>query len=256
MPKSIAQSLLVFLLILSPVFADTLSTFEQEGLTQYPLPDTEGDYYATLSPIESKVTCYAGVNLLAGLASYKIENKLTTVGGNSLSKSTTDNTSNFAGGGYFGLGTNIQHLYIGTELSLGTNFIKKSTKDIVAGYNVSLSVKQLVIAGLDFIPGYLNQSRDILLYGRLGIGASQYQLEFTDIDNKIDSNTKEMAFGLRAGFGIEYFMSDTISMRAEYLYSQYNNSSGSCGSISDSKYYYSVNSPNANQLSLGLTIHF
>lgn len=247
MLKSIIRSFFIVIFVTSSTFADdTLSTFNQQGDINYPEPMGEENYFATKAPLPSESFGYFGINIAGGLTSLK-----PAVAG-SASSPQNSHALNFSGGLYGGYGINFSHFYIGTELSATYNALNKSTSANGTSGSVQLSVKQPIIVGLDLIPGYITASRSVLFYGRLGLAGSLIQLGFTDPVNN-NTKTNKLGLGLRAGLGIEYFMGDTFSLRTEYIYNSYNKVSGS--DITQ-MYSYNTGTITANQINLGLSIHF
>ncbi|CAL7962332.1 hypothetical protein GAMM_30001 [Gammaproteobacteria bacterium] len=105
------------------------------------------------------------------------------------------------------------------------------------------------------MPGYITLQKDFLFYGRIGLATSLFNIR---INNDPDSSVNKFLIGWRAGFGMEYFISEAFSTRFEYVFTNYNNinqtyvSNDNYGSI----YSYKVTSPHTQQINLGLTINF
>jgi len=251
MLKPIIKSLLITTLIVSPVFADEeLSTFNQQGDISGPEPKGEESYFAMPAMVsKTNKAWYLGMNLGAGLTTLKPEvtdNGVSIIAADAQSK----NAINYGGGIYGGVGTNFSHFYIGSELSLALNMLSKDITTTTS--TTKMTVKQPILVGFDIIPGYLTQAGN-LFYGRLGVGSSLVKLKLADSGSAFNSTTNKINFGWRAGLGAEFFMSDTFSLRTEYIYSRYNKVSGKDNT---NRYTYKLGNIGAHQVSLGLAVHF
>lgn len=73
----------------------------------------------------------------------------------------------------------------------------------------------------DFMPGY-KLSNDVLLYGRVGLAVNDYHLDRYYSNGTKGSYTPDskIGFGVRLGVGLEYAMSDNLSVRAGVTYVQ------------------------------------
>lgn len=259
MPRLTIRCLLIFSLILPAVFADDEpSVFEQQGGVEYSMPDSEKNYLAELAPFKHEISSYLGINAILGLSIFKPEVAVTNGSGVISSSFTNKKALNYGGGVYGGVGTNFNHFYIGTELSLGSAIPKNiKVSATVNKENISLVVKQSMVAGFDIIPGYLTPSRDILFYGRFGVGSSLYRLNFSDTTNSggVGNNTNKIVFGLRAGLGMEFLINDWFGVRAEYVYNKYRNPSSSYN-FNGVNYSYKATSSSFQQVNLGVAVHF
>src|SRR3990170_3975912 len=250
MLKSIIKSLLIAMLVVSPVFADEeLSVFNQQGGVNYPEPNREESFFATAAPMASSTQGYIGMNIGPGLTPIKSE---ITKGGSPITDAKTQkkNAINYGAGIYGGVGTNFSHFYIGSEMSLALNILSKDITTTTS--TTKMTVKQPILVGFDIIPGYLTQAGN-LFYGRLGVGSSLVKLKLADSGSAFNSTTNKINFGWRAGLGAEFFMSDTFSLRTEYIYSRYNKVSGKDNT---NRYTYKLGNIVAHQVSLGLAVHF
>src|SRR3990172_7016820 len=257
MLKSIIKSLLIAMLVVSPVFADEeLSVFNKKGGVIYPKPNKEESFFAPAAPRASSTQGYIGMNIGPGLTRIKPEitkDGISVIDANNKKK----NAINYGAGIYGGVGTNFNHFYIGSEMSLALNILNKNI--IPANNTIKMSIKQPIVVGLDIIPGYLTQARDMLFYGRLGVGSSLFNLGLTDTSNNVDNTTSKINFGIRAGFGVEFFMTDSFSLRTEYVYAKYRDISDACSSNPDGSgkpYTYKLSGPGVHQVNFGLAMRF
>ena len=266
MLQSLIRSCFVLSLIaVFPVFADEpLSTFNQHGDINYQAPLSEEEYLAEKAPVQPRPSGYFGVDFGPNITSLSTNVTVNSATGGSQSKSTKKSTISYGIGAFGGYGTNFNHLYLGTEMSVYCNFLKKDLINTGNAYNVTVNVQQPLTVGFDFIPGYLTTSRNVLLYGRLGFGLSWMKLRLTDtaIAN-LDVNGKppsdkvsKFVFGLRAGAGIEYFICDNFSLRTEYTYVGYNKVSGDDKATNANTYSYKLGGTGSHQVKLGLLVHF
>ena len=235
--------ILVLLLIAPAIWAnETLSSLNIHGNDlAKPEPTTVTSYLATRAPMPSEFRRYFG--LTAGLGCTTLKPKIAQ---NSVSQTTpNEHVFGFNGGAYGGFGTNLDHFYIGAELSGGYN---SSNRTISSQENTKIAITQPAFAGVDLIPGYLTQSKELLFYGRFGMAASLFKFKLNDVP---DSVTRQIAIGWRAGLGIEYFMSDSCSVRIEYIFNNYRNIKKNYATTS-----YELNTPPTQQAMVGLTFNF
>lgn len=237
----------IILLITHTASADeTLTPFHQQGDIDHPQPNNKESYFATKAPIESQFRGYIGLDF--GSAYTFLHLKITK---SSVEKKPNENVLGYTGGAYGGLGANFDHFYIGAELNGAYNSLKKDINVTLFGSN-KISITQPLIIGLDFIPGYLSDQKKFLLYGRLGISTSWFTFKINEIS---DSNANKIALGLRAGLGVEYFLSEIFSTRIEYLCNIYKKINGSYTS-GTTIYNYELASSNTHQVKLSLLVNF
>lgn len=272
MPKSVLKILLMSILIAPAAFADTtadidnddtLSPFNKQGDSlKHPKPNSEESFFATRAPMEVTLRRYIGVNIGANFATLK-----PTITANSArnldTQALSPNTPKLSWGAniYGGLGTNYDHFYIGAELSGGYNTLKynQTTTIFKNNNNTTISFKQPLNLGLDLMPGYITSQKDFLIYGRIGLATSMFNIR---INNERDSAINKFLFGWRAGLGAEYFMSDSFSTRFEYIFTNYNNinqtyiSNSSTNLVNPTTYTYKLTSPHTQQINIGLTVNF
>jgi opacity protein-like surface antigen len=247
MLKPILKSLFLSMLFISSAFADdTLSSFNQQEDINYPSPDSEDSYFATRAPMESGSRHYLGFNI--GTSYSSLKPKITR---SSSEEKLSKKAIAYAAGAYGGWGMNFDHFYIGAELSGGYDTLDRKLFTTALS-DTTLSVKRSFGVGLDLMPGYITMQKDFLFYGRLGMGAGLFQFKINDDSN---SSSREIAFGLRAGLGMEYFMNDNLSLRFEYLLNSYGDIEKNY-TIGATRYIYKFSSPTTQQVNLGLTINF
>lgn len=264
MSKLILKSLLIAALVAPAApaaFADTndepLGPFNRQGDDlKYPKPESEEKFFATRASMPSVTRTYLGLSIGANSSSLKptalVAKRQLTSSGNSV----YSGIANI----YGGIATNIRYFYIGAELSGGYNTLNK-TINLTSSQSSpqTTTVKQSITAGIDIMPGfYFNYQKNFLLYGRIGFGGSSFSTS-TNI-NTTSSKTNNIVTGLRTGFGGEYFMSDTFSVRLEYLYSSYRNISytysNTYSNSTGANYSYQILKPKTQQVNLGLTLNF
>src|SRR3989304_6476739 len=126
MLKSIIKSLLIAMLGVAPVFADEeLSVFNQQGGVNYPEPNREESFFATAAPMASSTRVYIGMNIGPGLTPIKPEitkDGISVIDANNKKK----NAINYGAGIYGGVGTNFNHFYFGSGMSLALNILNKN----------------------------------------------------------------------------------------------------------------------------------
>jgi len=257
MPRSILKILLIAILVAPAAFAyvdsdadNTLSPFDKQGDNlKYPKPNAEENFFATRAPIPVTLRSYFGLSLGADFSTLK---SVVSVTPNSTG--ITSQNSPFVSYGaniYGGLGTNFDKFYIGVELSGGCNTLNRSiTTD---NKNAIITFKQPVSAGFDLMPGYITSQKDFLFYGRLGVGAGLFNIR---INHDAASAVNKFLAALRAGLGVEYFISDTFSARLEYIFTDYGKINQNYTDATSTAYTYTVSSPHSQQVNLGLTINF
>ena len=262
MPKLILNILFVSMLITPIAFADVdneLGPFDLQGdnLSRYPKPKAEESFLATRGHVPGTLRRYFGLNIGAGLTSFKptitgVNDDGVYVGGQSLS--TGAPAISYAANIYGGLGNNFDNFYIGAELGGGYNTLNRTLTTTKFLDNATITMKQPITVGLDIMPGFLTQQKDFLFYGRLGIGTSLFNLR---INHNVHSAVNLFVFDWRAGLGAEYFISEAFSMRLDYVYATYSNISQTYAVnqvLTD--YTYKIPSLYTQQITLGLTINF
>lgn len=198
---------------------------------------------------------YLGISVGFGVIPFTTKNTLGTTAGDLQ----TGRAVSYSGGVYSGCGTNFDHFYLGAEFGAIYDFLNRTTTVTIskAGSNhaTQLTIKRPITVGLDLVPGYITSDRDLLFYGRLGLGASWVNMDFSGVTYSISDNHHEVGLGLRAGFGIEYFMSDNFGLRIEYIYSRHGSIEGGCVKGGNA-YSYHLDATKTHQVNLGLSIHF
>lgn len=251
MPKLILKNLFLLILIAPVAFADEpLSTFNQQSDLDYPEPLGEENYFATatLQP-PAGLYRYIGINggMDINLLKVKLSNPTTT-------SSLNETPFSYNWGIYGGLCTSYKFFYIAAELSANYNTLSKKLSATSLNQTDEVLTKHSFGAAFDLIPGYLNEQRDFLFYGRFGVGTGLFKIRINDDPN---SETRKFASGLRAGLGMEYFMSDSFSMRLEYVFNNYGNIKKTYqptnSTVNNS---YELSPLNTHQVNLGLTIRF
>lgn len=263
MSKLILKSFIISMLIIPAVFAedDTLSPFNLQGDDlKSPKPDAEEKFFATRAPMEVTLRRYFGVNMGVSFATLKPTITATNSNNVSSTQALSPNTPalSYDANLYGGAGTNFDHFYVGAELSGGGNTLKKNlvttSYNTADNANATITFKQPLSFGLDFIPGYITSQKDFLFYGRIGIGTSLFNIR---INRESDSSINKFLIGLRAGLGMEYFMSDSFSVRLDYIFSNYGDVNQTYKSnVNATTYSYKVSSPHTQQINLGLTVNF
>lgn len=155
--------------------------------------------------------------------------------------------SGFSGavGAYAGFGQSIKRFYVGGELSAfyrTGRSVEKTFNDqgiilplAPSGgpacpssvtrnftHRLKMTLERPLVFAFDIMPGFfLNNVRNSMVYGRLGVGANWIRLKIEDSFAGNDINTKadRIRFSYRMGAGFEYFVNDSFSWRIEYLYS-------------------------------------
>jgi opacity protein-like surface antigen len=220
MLKPIIRILILFTIFFTiTIFAkNDVSIFHQQGYFDEETIPGESYYFAVPVSMPSKTNWYFGLG--AGISIVPANTDVTSTvflspgTGVRTFNTTSGKTVSYGGGIYGGVGTNINKFYIAGELGLNGNFLNK---DFLVKNNATMSVKQPIAASLDVIPGYLINNGKLLFYGRFGLGSGLVKAKIEDY-NYSSNNLK---FGLRAGFGIEYRVSDNFGFRTEYLYINY-----------------------------------
>jgi opacity protein-like surface antigen len=250
-------------------FADDepLSTFNTSGDINYQEYLAEEDYLAARAPMESSTSWYFGADFGPNITSLTTK---ATYGSGGNPRYTVDSKQkqivSYGVTGFLGFGGNINHLYLGSELSGFYNFLNKNihteanTSSTSTATDIAVQIQQPITLGLDFIPGYLTDSRNFLIYGRIGLGVNWSKLLATSITNTSISTdkTNKFVFGIRLGAGIEYFITDNFGIRFEYVYVGYKKVNGDTynDSSGTNTYSYSLSGTGLHQAKLGLLIHF
>lgn len=255
--KATLKSFFILCVFVPAVFADddSLSAFHTQGDLSYPEPIGESAYFATKAPMPSKSSGYFGLNFGSGFAFFKPDITVTkTSTGVSKHQAYDKSAIDYHLGLFGGYGVNLSHFYIGGELSLDGSLLRRTIEGTINGSSMKLSIKRPINAGFDIIPGYLTSSRNILFYGRLGVGGGLFNFKLVDNTNKAEVSNNKVIFALRGGVGMEYFMSDTFGLRVEYVYTRYNKFANT--HTAANKYRYDLDNTSAHRINLGLSIHF
>lgn len=254
MTKQILKSLLLSILIAPAAFAsDTPSSFNQYGNIDYTSPEDDMDnYIAEKAPMESTNRVYFGVN-----AGFNLTNLKPDIKSSYSEQQLSFRPFGYTAGLFGGVGTNIRNFYIGAELSGNYNTLNRNASTRY----VLISIKEPISIGLDIMPGFLNYQKTFLLYGRLGLGANLFKFKPTSVANPSNtlsgSSNKKIVTSLRAGAGMEFFITESIGIRVEYLMNSYKNITNTyTNSSSGATYIHSYPSTLTNQVDIGMTINF
>lgn len=250
MLRSIISILSAVMLFTTSVLAnDVIGVFHEQDSTTAPPPYTRENYFATLAPMSGESSKYLGINTSIG-NSYLVPS--TTL----INSKNNDNRSlNYHLGVFGGYGKNYQHFYLGAEVSADYNFIKKDFTINPGTHQITMKVQQPLTFALDVIPGYLVRSRNLLFYGRVGLAMSLYKIKLeNNILGKFNSMDK-FNLGLRAGLGVEYFLTKNFSLLAEYLYVRYGKLDRSF-EFGGNVERYSLDKFDDHQVRIGLSLNF
>lgn len=255
------QVLLLSTIVVSTAFADSdklissesaSSAFHQQNPdTSCAQPQSESNYFARLAKTPSKLRSYIGLG-----AGIDMSNLTPTMASGSNSEAINSNSlkSSIAGDIYGGIGTNLSNFYIGTELSFGYNSLnKKFTTSSSALLNKEMTVKKPLTIGLDLIPGFLSPEQNFLFYGRMGLGGDWFKV---NIANEANSKWNKIDLTWRLGAGMEYFISESTSMRLDYVFSTSNKITKSFTSSSNNASFYRLPSLYDHKVTVGLAFNF
>lgn len=237
----------MIILVFAPIVSaeEELSTFNEQGDIDYPKLPSEDSYLATRTPMASEHRSYIGIGISPVMNYIKSQNSDSS----GATYDTTVHKVSYAANIYGGVGTNFRNFYLGSELNAGYDNLNRNITVLLSS-NTSYTVKKSLFAGLDLIPGYLTDNRDILFYGRIGLGSTLYKI--TPAHNV--SASQKVVFNLRTGVGIEYFMNENFSLRAECLFNAATLGSGiTKTALQDT---YKIPSLNSIMVNLGLTINW
>jgi len=226
------------------------SAFHQQNPdSSYIQPQPESNYFAMLAKTPAKLRGYVGLDV--GIDMSNIKPTITfasfaeTVGSNSLRNS-------LAGDIYGGVGTNFSNFYIGAELSAGGNFLNRKfiTKTFVN--NAQITVQKPLALGLDLLPGFLSPEQNFLFYGRMGLGGNWFNIKIANEN----ANWSKLALAWRLGAGMEYFMSESISLRLDYIFSANSDITKNFTDSMAGASFYKIPSLYDHKVTLGLTFNF
>lgn len=139
--------------------------------------------------------------------------------------------TNFSGGIFGGYGKRFDHLYLGLEASLHSLSLDDSRSETVTyltappnRFTIRQSIKSDWEGTLRARFGVAQSNWLAYLTGGVAVTQAKYSTSFSD--NFVsgaagsDSNSKTL-YGWAAGLGAEYMVSRTLSIRGEYLYSDF-----------------------------------
>lgn len=155
---------------------------------------------------------------------------------------------------YLGYNYNIDPVVIGFEADLNAGFANTSEKqegyefDVLAGGALALRARLGMLAG-----------ERTLIYATGGPSLVSEEVEITNCSDVYTDTTcdldSETHFGWQVGGGVEYFATDRLSLKAEYLYGWYGEETLTVAE-DDSSQLQTRNELNTNTIRLGVAYHF
>jgi len=263
MQKVTLKSFILLLFCAPAALAQELGPFNTQDV-DYAYPDNMNNYIATKAPVAPLDNHYIGISGGVDSSSGKFTNQFALPGFMPLTADLSETSLDYNAGIFGGYGTNFDNFYIAGEAGANyTTMYEKVTDSVTTSpfAPANISTRQPFTLSLDVLPGFLTNTRSVLLYGRLGIAASLVQLKLNadsgDPNNPISQSNYKCSFGARVGAGIEYFFVDAFSMRAEYVYSKYGKVNNTYSRVSPipMTFSYSVK-PSNSQINLGFNFHF
>lgn len=205
-----------------------------------------------MAPIILKDGPYIGIS--AGYDSYKVQEfSQFTVGGTNLTLNPTINATGLIGAILAGYGHYFSNaLYLGLEAFLNVSSAYQSTNVAVSDTtdDISYNAKFFVSTGYgaNLLPG-IKLSDSALVFLRLGFQVARLrgQENITANSTLFVSNTSSWSGGFDYGLGFEEGMVENLSLRGEYVHTDYRSFTGTFGT----QY-----SPSNNQFLLSLVYHF
>lgn len=158
---------------------------------------------------------------VGGIVSYDKLN-IETQGFNTLSDLTTDSIlDSFSGDIYAGYNIPVGNLLFGIEGEMGYSGSSSSINRASGADLVSLDVKNNFSAGLRGRAGVL--FNDFLLYGTAGVAYSNLSLDLSTRFSGTETtlNKKDNVMGYSVGGGAEFMVLNSLVLRAEYLYTDF-----------------------------------
>ncbi len=111
-----------------------------------------------------------------------------------------------------------ERFYLGGEGFFNINAIRTSNK-VIDTVGTTVKMRSSYSYGLGAMPG-VKITPDTLLYGRIGVVRTQFELSQTPIFSAT-SKTTNTATGGQLGVGMALSLGKDLDLRGEYVYSQY-----------------------------------
>lgn len=132
------------------------------------------------------------------------------------------NLSGWSGGVFTGLNTSLENMYMAGEI-FAYNEATHTTSIIIQSNGATVNVKPLYSFGVSFIPGYWFVRDNWIINMRVGLIQTRFKTSQNPLPNTTYSGTStNYSVGGQIGFGVQTFMQDKISLRLEYVYTNYN----------------------------------
>ena len=244
------------LLLVSVASADdTNNLVYSQGDIDYPVPYEKQSYYAKVAPMSSGSSTYLGADV--GIGYYIFKPELSVKKSQEEIVGDKKNRLNYKAGLFGGYGAHVRQFYLGGELGAAYNFLDREFGSVVNGQRLNLVMKQPANVTLDLLPGYLNRAETLLWYARAGLALGYFRLKLTDYSaqEEIKAHDDRVKLGYRVGGGLEYLISDMVSLRMEYVYHRYGGVDASYKHENVS-YKYQLRSTQMHQVNLGFLIRF
>ncbi|HSW71494.1 MAG TPA: outer membrane beta-barrel protein [Gammaproteobacteria bacterium] len=207
--------------------------------------------YPPMSPIVLNDGPYVGI--AAGYDSYKVQQYSQFTGTTNLTFNPTINATGLIGAILAGYGHYFSNaLYLGFEAFLNVSQAYQSTNIAISDStdNINYNAKFFVSTGYgaNLLPG-IKLSDSALAFLRLGFQVARLRGQENITDNGVlrVSNTSSWSGGFDYGLGFEEAMVENLSLRGEYVHTDYRSFTGTFGT----QY-----SPSNNQFLLTLLYHF
>lgn len=222
-----------------------------------------------LMPIEEDVSgAYVGGNV--GYEMGKNNTEFTHKGVNRMRALTGDKKNKYMASAYAGYGQTVANipLYLGAQVGVGYTPADKNTYFYDDNVNVdryTLETKSNYYLYADLLPGFVI-GKHILIYGRLGAGANQYDMKISNRNNvkhehdKRPSNSDTVAaMSWRYGLGLRYVFDNGFGLEANYIHESFTEEKLHNSDTEDDGAYapsiYSIK-PSRNEFNMGVNYTF
>lgn len=209
----------IFGIAMTAYAENTESVFPAAGEKLQPDPAYVDTYASKLEP---PFLSHSYVGWQIGIPSLSIDRTVTYPGTQNKAKADISSPQ-ISTGLLFGSGKTFSGIYLGWETQLLFNYMR-GKKQFSASDDSSLVSYQIpATLNIDFKPGYLVNQK-FLVFLNLGLAGSYLKVTGSTPANSHIDDFKSFLPGWRAGLGVEFFLSDSFSMRCDYTYTSYFNS--------------------------------
>lgn len=168
----------------------------------------------------------------------------------------TVKSSSISGGLFYGFGSSYRSFYYGLELQGLINGAKANVVDQISIVTLKRQFKLPGTLALDFIPGILFTDK-VLGFLRLGLAGSYLKVDLNLLNPIVaEKSFNKTVLGSHLGLGIDYFFTDSISLRGDYVFTSYGKASKHLTGLQGLLNYETDTTVRSSQFNIGIAYHF